>query len=583
MKHLKSKAVLLLLCYTLLGIAVPAYAQDYKHWVAGTEFETNKSNRAQYPFYLTEYGKEGTTNCDDLQFYNGDVFPQKIIVADNQKYKAARTILYTGRSYDVREFGYNRANSTPGNMYNLDYNEYIVTTPGSLAGKTVGGLEVSQDSRVVNSGMFITKTANKENVGDKVTECLFHYRVDGLTLTEKSNFQLAIGFVNLSTATGGDLSFGLTYDIYGVIKEANGNEKIEYIYAKGDGLWSLNSGESKELTESRSREFGVESKYSSIIVTIYIANVEQRHIAGIDYINIYSEQNIVDVPEAPVADTYSKCATVGENPKPYASLFAADVQANGTFAFYEDPDKTTPWPTTTFDPNTERSETIYYTYTDNATSTESKVGTLTVTVYKNPVITLTTDMPASLVKCNTKDWKVSAWAKATPASNIEMKWTLGDYSKGVTISPTSKDNTIPEATATVTFHNGTGQIYTDIDAIFTATATTTAGSCSASLSATPINLTNNDCTDIDIDNEASADLNPTTNEVCVGDNVTYVFTLTNSSGATSEKINVSVEIPTELLNVTVTADALGSYKNGVWTVPTMKTTDKPTLTIKGKS
>jgi NaMN:DMB phosphoribosyltransferase len=98
-----------------------------------------------------------------------------------------------------------------------------------------------------------------------------------------------------------------------------------------------------------------------------------------------------------------------------------------------------------------------------------------------------------------------------------------------------------------------------------------------------LKLINNDCTDIDVDNTASADLNPSTNEVCVGDNVTYVFTLTNSSGVTSEKINVSVEIPTELLNTTVTADALGSYKNGVWTVPTMKTTDKPTLTIKGKS
>jgi uncharacterized repeat protein (TIGR01451 family) len=98
-----------------------------------------------------------------------------------------------------------------------------------------------------------------------------------------------------------------------------------------------------------------------------------------------------------------------------------------------------------------------------------------------------------------------------------------------------------------------------------------------------LKLTNNDCTDIDVDNKASADLDPTRGEVCEGEDVRYVFTLTNSSGVTSEEIKVSIELPEDLLNVTVTADDLGSYKDGVWSVPTMKTTDKPTLTIIGKS
>ena len=555
MKQLLKKLFLLL---NLIALAFPLSAEDYVHLVAGTDFEPIEGK--SHPFYLHEYENNGT-NCDSLAFYNSDVFPQDIIVCNNKKYKDAGKLIYINQGYNVGEFGYKAAKRTKSNKCNVALNEYIVTTPGELNGSNVvGGLSVSQDSKVKEKGMFITKTGNPSNKDATPTECLFHYRIDNLDLKKDSKFQLAIGFVNLSTVNSGDLSYKLVYFVHGV----DSNGEMKRLNNSGSNEWYLNSGQSKELTMERAG-FNVATKYSSIIVTVIVQETKKDHILGIDYINIYSEHNIIDNPDAPSNNGYNECPTDKHTKKYYKELINADL-TKGYLSFYEDANKTRPISKDGFYTDEVQTETVYYTYTDNATSKKSKVGKLTITVKPNPTITLSSSIKDNeIVKCNAMSMDVAAGATVEGSTISELKWSLAAGApEGVTISDT--DNT---GKATVSFANDGKCIFGTAKAILTATA---ANGCSTTNDANPVILTNNNCAELKLESSVSD------SEECEGNEITYTFTLKNQMGYTSEDIDVTLVFPESGFTMTSTTPSLSNNK---WHIEKLEHNKETKLTIKG--
>ncbi|AEG18389.1 conserved repeat domain protein [Methanobacterium paludis] len=69
----------------------------------------------------------------------------------------------------------------------------------------------------------------------------------------------------------------------------------------------------------------------------------------------------------------------------------------------------------------------------------------------------------------------------------------------------------------------------------------------------------------------------------VGDNVTYVVTVTNEGPDTATNTIITDNVPSGLTNVTVTPSAGTTYVNGVWTIPSLINGASATLTITGNA
>lgn len=550
MKLLKKQTFLhqtFLLLLSLFAIAIPVSAQELKEYVAGTEFEPNP--RGSHPFYLKEYGNNSTSNSA-LAFNNANIFQQDIVVYDNVNYSSK--LVHINQGYNLAQCGYTAANSTT-----VPLNKYIVARPNQL--KSVGGLPVrTKDDDYSDNGMFITKTETGK------TTCVLYYTIKNLK--EGEAYQVKIGFVNLADKddNAGSLAVKLRYKIHGIKKDGTiGGQLIE-------NEWNLNAGVGIKVLQTQSSQIIDEDdmkNYTGLVLTILNNGSEANHVFGLDYINIYSKNNIVELEptETPLSMNYDECVETPGVVKNLSDQVRLPKGYTGTLKIYEDQALTKTAPKT-FNTGTvtNGTKTYYYTYQEDGKSV-SETGTFTINVKPNPTITLSSDIKNNAITmCNALNMNLAATASVANGRITNMEWSLENETRGVYISEQTASGG-----ATVAFNNGTGSIFGTADAIFTATA---GNGCSTSNAANPVKLTNRNCAGLTLTGEVSKQ------EECEGNEITYTFKLENKLGFASEDIDVSLVLPESGFTVTSTTPSIDGNK---WNVTKLSNRQYVTFTVKG--
>ena len=380
----------------------------------------------------------------------------------------------------------------------------------------------------VNNYMFIS------NPQDKEAHAHLQYSLYGIT--KGIDYRLEVAYTNISNVTDlGKSSLWLHIYIHGYT-----GTKYEHL---GNVKWQRNAGE--DLVELKDytglKTFKPNKDYEKIVITIIsdASDTGPGAILGIDYIRVRSKQNPKpNQPDAPqLSGEYKKCQSTGN--LYFTDYFTLKDGTTTGLKFYNDNTVVT-----TFDANTVGDTNYSYTYTKNGV--ESKKGTITVTVYPNPTITLSPSIQNNAItKCNAMSMDVTASASVSGGEISKMEWSLKEAPDGVTI--TNKTN----GEATVSFKNGNECIFGTANAIFTATSV---NGCSASNEANPVILTNNNCAELKLESSVSD------SEECEGNELTYTFTLKNQMGYTSEDIDVTLVLPESGFTMTSTTPSLSNNK-----------------------
>ncbi len=555
MNSLLKKSFLLL--FSLLTIILSASAK-YTTVVAGTDFEPESDVTG---FFIKD--KSGGDNSK-LKFHNGGYIDQDIEVCDNKKiYDNGGKLYFLNNnpnfSYGGNDINVKDAYGRAKDKKNLKIHEYIVSTPVNV--EKVGGLKTKKNNpNYSNKWMFITKTYSGPS-----TSILFYTLKNPQVNT---NFKVEVGFANIADVSGGNLSVKLRTDVFGVK-----NNKYTHLDWKE---WFLNTDQTHIIKSDKTKEFN-SGTYEEIVVVVKNDQSFDNHILGIDFINVYSEYELnIEIPDAPTNKGYNECPTSEHAKKYYKDLVDADL-TKGYLSFYKKSNKTQPIAESDafFYIDESQSSTIYYTYTDNATRKQSKVGTLKITVKPNPTITLSSDIKNNAItECNAREMNLAASASVANGSIREMKWSLANETRGVYISEQTTSGG-----ATVAFDNGTGCIFGTADAIFTAT---TGDECTASKT---VVLTNRDCSGLTFTSSSSKPAE------CEGNEITYTFTLKNELGYTSEDIDVTLVLPES--GFTVSKDGIivdkgdepkedSSNKNTlIWHLDELLNDKSAKITIKG--
>lgn len=420
MKNLLNRSFLLLtLLFTLLAIALPTSAEEYTTVVAGTEFQPKSGTIG---FFIKD--KDGNTNAN-LKFINVGSFEQDIEVCDNNR-------IYNngGKLYFLNNKESHGGDSKVKDAYkeasdpeNLSVHEYVVSTPAIV--KTVGGLSPVKNKEYSNKWMFITKTYAPSGGGQGPGSSILFYTLKNPKLD--SNFKVEIGFVNLSSSTSGGMMVDLKYFIYGV--SSNGN----YSYIQ-HGDWGLNSGQTQNLTSKKSGSFS-SGKYDKIIVAILNKGSEFNHIFGLDYINIYSQYDIMEKTDTPTPIPYDGCvATPGEDIQ-LSTRVVLPEDTTGELKFYKN--SSLSQTATTFNTAEVGTKTFYYTYQEDGKQV-SDTGILTVTVKGNETLTVVSNPVDATITCNVEQVTLSVSATSgttqyewdgpiTGLGNLLITSNKGDY------------------------------------------------------------------------------------------------------------------------------------------------------------
>ena len=385
MKLLLKKLFLLL--FSILAFALPATSEELQEFVAGTEFEPNP--RATHPFYLKEYGNSSTSNSS-LAFNNATIFDQDIVVYDNVNY--SNKLVHVNQNYNVDKYGYKAANSTT-----VPLNKYIVAKPSQV--NKVGGLNVRKNDSYSNNGMFITKTETGK------TTCVLYYTIKNLKKGEA--YQVKVGFVNLANKTqnDGSLAVKLRYKIHGIKENGTiGNQLIE-------NEWNLNTDAGIKNLETKSSQIikgSQMSEYVGLVLTILNNGSEANHVFGLDYINVYSKNNIIvqEQTATPASINYEECVETPGKDYALSDLIRLPKTYTGTLKIYEDAALSKI--VTTFNTGvvTNGPKTYYYTYQEEG-KLISETGTLTVTVKGNETLIVKSNPSDATITCNNPDVTLS--------------------------------------------------------------------------------------------------------------------------------------------------------------------------------
>jgi hypothetical protein len=399
---------LFLLLFSLFAIAISATAQDLQMYVAGTDFEP--LSWKSHPFYLKEYGNNSSNN-NSLAFNNSNIFVQDIVVYDNVNYQGR--LVHVNQGYNIDPYGYKAANSNT-----VPLNKYIVTTPKKVG--TVGGLQVRKDDSYSNNGMFITKTETGK------TTCILYYTIKNLKKGEA--YQVKVGFVNLAkkTANDGSLAVKLRYKIHGIKEDGTiGGQLIE-------NEWNLNTSGGIKNLETKSSQIIKASdmnQYVGLVLTILNNGSEANHVFGLDYINVYSKNNIVVVEKTdrPSSTNYEGCVeTTGEDVQ-LSTLVRLPRIITGVLKFYEDAALTREVTTFNTGTVTNGKKTYYYTYKEEG-KTISDTGTLTVNIKPNQTINITANPSNATLTCSVTEVSLSG-----PDATTQYEWINpnGDTGLGI--------------------------------------------------------------------------------------------------------------------------------------------------------
>ena len=404
--------------FTLLAIAFPASAEELQEFVAGTEFEPNPLNQyAAHPFYLKEQGNPATGN-GSLEFFNPTIFQQDIVVYDNVSNSSS--LVHINQNYNLAKYGYTAANSTT-----VPINKYIVAKPSQV--NKVGGLAVRKNDGYSNNGMFITKTTTGQ------TTCILYYTITNLK--EGEAYQVKIGFVNLADKdnNAGSLAVKLRYKIHGIKNDGTvGGQLIE-------NEWNLNTGLGIKDLQTKSSQIIKEEdmkNYTGLVLTILNTGSEDNHVFGLDYINVYSKNNIVvlDDTETPLSMNYDECVETPGKDIDLSSQVRLPKGYTGILKIYKDPSLTQLAPKTfnTGTP-TDGPVTYYYTYQEEGKNV-SPYGTFTINVKPNEKIDITASPSNATITCSNQIVTLSG-----PASTTQYEWTTpnGDTGLGNNFQATS--------------------------------------------------------------------------------------------------------------------------------------------------
>ena len=537
-----------LLLLSLFALAVPMSAQELQEFVAGTEFEPNPLNpRAAHPFYLKEQGNPATGN-GSIEFFNPTIFQQDIVVYDNVNNSSR--LVHVNEGYYLDKYGYTAANSTT-----VPLNKYIVAKPSQV--NKVGGLTVRKTDSYSNNGMFITKTETGK------TTCVLYYTIKNLKKGEA--YQVKIGFVNLANKTknDGSLAVKLRYKIHGIKEDGTIGGQLK------EDQWNLNTdGGIKDLETKSSQIIKEEDmkNYTGLVLTILNNSSEANHVFGLDYINVYSKNNIIepDPTQTPLSMDYDACAEVPGQVLDLSAQVRLPKGYTGILKIYKDPNLTQLAPKT-FNTGTPTNGpvTYYYTYQEEG-KTVSLPDMFTINVKPNPTITLSSDIKNNAITmCNALNMNLAASASVDGGRITKMEWTLDNETPGVKITSQTASGG-----ATVAFNNGSGSLFGTADAIFTATA---GNGCSTSNASNPVKLTNRNCAGLTLTGEVSKQ------EECEGNEIIYTFTLENNLGFASEDVDVSLVLPESGFTVTSTTPSIDGDK---WNVSKLDNGKSVSFTVK---
>lgn len=418
MKNFLNQSYLfIILLFTLLALAMPASADTDYHFVAGTEF--NPRNSTDSYFFLKDFIKHSTN--DQLQFM-GDRSKQDIVVCEN---KAGKVTLFNWN------YGFNVSEAFHRVEEDLFINdeEYIVTTPRTIAAvKGRYGNCGGNDSRVKNYSvvksldyadryMFIARPNPCHNTA------VLHYILDGMH--EDEDYEVALGFTNISDITNADLSVNLDCYVH-YFKEGDsynpiGNTRFE---------WNINAREN--ILEKKFGRFKTSKKTKRIVVTIVIKSSPIYAVLGVDYIKINSKRELTPKTQTPVlTGGYNECVTETAENLNFSDYFkVVEGTPLGTLRFYEDANLTKS--VTTFASAPVGTKTYYYTYQEDGKE-ESESGTLTVTVKGNETLTVKSNPSDATITCNNPE--VTLTVEGTPETTL-LKWT-GPKSEDTNVFTTS--------------------------------------------------------------------------------------------------------------------------------------------------
>ena len=252
---------------------------------------------------------------------------------------------------------------------------------------------------------------------------VLHYILDGMY--EDEDYEVALGFTNISDITNADLSVNLDCYVH-YFKEGDnynpiGNTRFE---------WNINAREN--ILEKKFGRFKTSKKTKRIVVTIVIKSSPIYAVLGVDYIKINSKRELTPKTQTPVlTGGYNECVTQTVQNLNFSDYFqVATGTPRGTLRFYEDANLTKS--VTTFASAPVGIKTYYYTYQEDGKE-ESESGTLTVTVKGNETLTVVSDPTDATITCNNP--QVTLTVEGTPETTL-LKWT-GPKSEETNVFTTS--------------------------------------------------------------------------------------------------------------------------------------------------